>query len=976
MLHNINTILLIITFTVQTALAMYFIARDWKNATYLSFSVLLLSLAWWAMSFVVWAISINPLWILFWIHTCYASVVIAPAALLYFSIVFPKPDFIQLKPGLVFAFLPTLVIGIACFIDGLITKGIAPPFTVPESGPYYMFYISYIIAYSAYSLFIILSKYKRAVEKEKLQIQYFLLGLTLFIFMGTFTNWILSTVLGLATSGPIMTETIGPFSSLIMTGLMAYSIIRYKLLGIDDLLSRGTIFIAAAVMIIGSVSIIASGNLQNLIPFNVIVADAAIGLYILFQNRKSEINRMFCALSLCMAFWVCAILNFTGAVTIASAGLWGKLSFIGPMLIPPIFFYFTNIFPRKERDISASEIVLMAIIPLAAIAMLPTDFILKDVILTEAGYSMVYGIGYVLFLSYFIINIGYSIFHMMGKYFSSAGIEKMQTRYLLVGAALSALFACITSVALPWLNEYRFIGYSPLFMVIFLWTTAYAIGVSRLLSIEYMIQKGFVYIVTTAIFTAFYILAGLISGQMPMDILGYKPLIAFMFFALIASVIYQPVYEYIMELSDRLLYGGRYNYQKTLLGLSQGITSVIKFDSLINLIISTFLDNIKVEEISVLLFDESKKRFKSAPCDLKTGGKYKRIDFDAAGPIAAYLAANRDVLVRDEIESEIDKHSYALTEKGLIASYKALREELGKLEMAVWVPVISKGDLTAIICLGYKMSGDMYTDEEISLLETLANQVAVAFENSKMYTTIAKQYEELKTTKDKLSEADKLASLGTMAAGMAHEIKNPLSSMKVFTQLLHERYEDAEFRVKFEEVISKEINRIDRIVEGLLSFAMSPESKVSSVNVQEILEEVLNDMKDGIQRGGITVVKKFDPVPMVQAEKDQLRRAFSNVIVNANEAMSNGGKLEIQTSADEPSKTVLVKISDSGHGISKDHLKHIFDPFFTTRHYGTGLGLTITQSIINEFKGNIEIQSEEGKGTTATISLPASQPVI
>jgi signal transduction histidine kinase len=115
---------------------------------------------------------------------------------------------------------------------------------------------------------------------------------------------------------------------------------------------------------------------------------------------------------------------------------------------------------------------------------------------------------------------------------------------------------------------------------------------------------------------------------------------------------------------------------------------------------------------------------------------------------------------------------------------------------------------------------------------------------------------------------------------------------------------------------------------------------------------------------------------MVQAEKDQLRRAFSNVIVNANEAMSNGGKLEIQTSADEPSKTVLVKISDSGHGISKDHLKHIFDPFFTTRHYGTGLGLTITQSIINEFKGNIEIQSEEGKGTTATISLPASQPVI
>ena len=822
MLHDINNVLMIFCFTVQAALAIYIISKDWKNATNVSFCMFMFWIMLWEISYIFWAVSINPVWIRFWIEMNFMSASIISVSFLYFSIVFPRPNFVRLRLDIVLAFLAVLIISVASFTD-FVSKGISPPYVEPEHGPGAMIYYLVILAILGYSFFIMAYKYKRAEEKEKLQMQYFLLGLSSSFVIGVVSNFILVSE-GVESFGPIMMNAIGPISTMAVVVLLAYSIIRYKLLGIDDLLSRGIIFITSAVIIIGSISIIASGNLQNLIPFNVIVADAAIGLYILFQNRKSEINKAFCALSLCMAFWVCAIINFMGAMTIASAGLWGKLSFIGPILIPPIFFYFTNIFPRKERDISATEMVLMALIPLAAIAMLPTDFILKDVILTEVGYSMVYGIGYILFLSYFIINIGYSIFHMMGKYFSSAGIEKMQTRYLLVGAALSALFACITSVALPWLNEYRFIGYSPLFMVIFLWTTAYAIGVSRLLSIEYMIQKGFVYIVTTAIFTAFYILAGLISGQMPMDILGYKPLIAFMFFALIASVIYQPVYEYIMELSDRLLYGGRYNYQKTLLGLSQGITSVIKFDSLINLIISTFLDNIKVEEISILLFDESRKRFKSAPCDLKTGGKYKKIEFDAAGPIAAYLSAHRDVLVRDEIESEIDKHSYALTEKGLLASYKALRDELGKLEMAVWVPVISKGDLTAIICLGYKMSGDMYTDEEISLLKTLANQVAVAFENSKMYTTIAKQYEELKQTKDKLSEADKLASLGTMAAGMAHEIKNPLSSMKAFTQLPHERYNDAEFRKKFEEVIPEEINRIDRIVEGLLSFAGSPGS--------------------------------------------------------------------------------------------------------------------------------------------------------
>ena len=974
MLHDINNIIMIFCFTVQAALAVYLISRDWKNATNISFCGLLLSVMLWEISYVFWAVSINPLWIRFWIDMNFLFAPPLTVSFLYFTLVFPRPDFIRLRLDTALVSLGMLVLSVACFTN-LITKGISPPYVEPEHGPWAIIYYLAVIGTLGYSFLIMLSRYKRAEEKEKLQMQYFLLGLSSSAVIGAISNFILVSE-GLESFGPIMTNTIGPISTLGMIALMAYSIIRYKLLGIDDLLSRGVIFIAGAFIIIGSVSIIASGNLMNLIPFNVIVADAAIGLYILFQNRKSEINRAFCALSLCMAFWVYTILNFMGSATLASAEIWGRLSFIGPILIPPIFFYFTNVFPRKERDLSSAEVALMSIIPLAAIAMLPTDFILKEAVSTESGFSMVYGMGYVLFISYFIINIGYSIFHMAGKYFSSAGIEKMQTRYLLVGAALSALFAGVTGIALPWLSEYRFVGYSPLFMIIFLCTTGYAISVSRLLSIEYMMQKGFIYLVTTCIFTAFYIVAGIISGQMPMDILGYKPLIAFMFFALIASIIYQPVYEYLMDLSDRLLYGGRYNYQKTLLGLSQGITSVIKLDALINLIISTFLDNIKVEEISILLFDENRKRFKSAPCDLKTGGKYKRIEFDATGPIAAYLSANKDVLVRDEIESEIDKHSYALAEKRSLNSYKALRDELGKLEMAVWVPVISKGDLTAIICLGYKMSGDMYTDEEISLLKTLANQVAVAFENSKMYTTIAIQYDELKQAKDKLSEADRLASLGTMAAGMAHEIKNPLSSMKVFTQLLHERYGDAAFREKFEEVIPKEISRIDRIVEGLLSFARSPESKLSSVNVQETLEEILTDMKDGMERSGITVVKKFDPVPQVQAEKDQLKRAFSNVIVNANEAMANGGKLDIQTSADEPSKTIQVKIIDSGHGISKEHLKHIFDPFFTTRHYGTGLGLTITQSIINGFKGHIDIQSEEGKGTTATISLPAFQPVI
>lgn len=740
----------------------------------------------------------------------------------------------------------------------------------------------------------------------------------------------------------------------------------------NGVLSKGVFFISAAILIIGSVNIIVSGNTRLLIPFNVILVDIAIGLYILFQNRKGEINMAFCALSISLAFWAYATQRLTYSLTPLSAMLWGKLVYIGPAFAAPLFYYFTFVFPKRTGNLSGTQRIFMFLLPVAAIAMLPTDLILKESVLAEGGRAIVFGVGYSFLLAYFIIYIGYGIANMIGKYNSSLGGERMQARYLLFGVILSAVFAGITSLILPWLGEYRFTGYGPLFALIFLATTAYAIGVARLLSIEFMMQKGLIYLVISTILTLFYVLAGLASGQPLEYILGDKTIVAFMFFALFASILYQPVYRFILELSDRLLYGGRYNYQKTLLNMSHGITSVIKLSELIRLIVSNFLDNIKVKEMSVLLLDENRNRFKSAPCDIKTAGKYKRIEFDAGEPIATYLSAKKDILVRDEVESEIGRHPSLLSQAGPFSSFHGLRDELEKLGMAVWIPVISKEKLIAIICLGYKLSGDMYTDEDIELLRILANQIAVAFDNSMMYSTISRQYEELKRAKDKLDEADKLASLGTMAAGMAHEIKNPLSSMKVFSQLLHDRYEDPDFRKKFEEIIPTEISRIDRIVEGLLGFARSPEMKLSQVNIQELFEEILTDFKGDIERGNINIIKKFNDVPDIHADREQLLRAFSNIILNAVQAMPAGGQLEIELGSDKLSKSVTAKIADTGQGIPKEQLNHIFDPFFTTKHYGTGLGLTISHSIIDKHMGTIDIQSESSKGTTVTVTLPVS----
>jgi signal transduction histidine kinase len=139
-----------------------------------------------------------------------------------------------------------------------------------------------------------------------------------------------------------------------------------------------------------------------------------------------------------------------------------------------------------------------------------------------------------------------------------------------------------------------------------------------------------------------------------------------------------------------------------------------------------------------------------------------------------------------------------------------------------------------------------------------------------------------------------------------------------------------------------------------------------------MIEEILADLNEDIERGNIKVQKKFNPVPNIQADRDQLFRAFANIILNAIQAMPSGGQLDLVLEADKLSKFVTAKIADTGQGISKEQLKHIFDPFFTTKHYGTGLGLTISHSIIDKHRGGIDIQSESSKGTTVTVTLPVS----
>jgi PAS domain S-box-containing protein len=229
----------------------------------------------------------------------------------------------------------------------------------------------------------------------------------------------------------------------------------------------------------------------------------------------------------------------------------------------------------------------------------------------------------------------------------------------------------------------------------------------------------------------------------------------------------------------------------------------------------------------------------------------------------------------------------------------------------------------------------------------------------------------------RLRRSDRLAALGTLAAGLAHEIKNPLTSILTFSRHLSRRYADEGFRDKFQSVVPRELERINEIVDRLLELARPARLHFSTVRLPALLDGVVELYTNEIEAKRITVVREYARnVPAVEADESAIYRAFVNLVANALEAMSARGHLTLRVGwAESPIRRayhghVRVEVEDTGAGIPMPDRDRIFNPFYTTKEGGTGLGLALTHKIIEEHRGTIDVASAPGVGTTFRVMLP------
>jgi signal transduction histidine kinase len=266
---------------------------------------------------------------------------------------------------------------------------------------------------------------------------------------------------------------------------------------------------------------------------------------------------------------------------------------------------------------------------------------------------------------------------------------------------------------------------------------------------------------------------------------------------------------------------------------------------------------------------------------------------------------------------------------------------------------------------------DAFSPEDVSLLESLAVQLAVAVENSRQYR--------------RLQERDRLAALGQMAAGLAHEVKNPLGAIKGAAQLLNEPTADSRLEPserEFVQIILEEVERLDRVVGSVLDYARPSKGNPSVVDVNEVVKGTLRVVASERTVPHVQTVLGKD-LREVQADAEQLRQVLINLVRNAVQATAGYGTVTVTTRTRRPpvlgaatdgkSGWVEISVQDDGPGMAPNVYKNLFVPFFTTKESGTGLGLAISQRIVEDMGGRIEVNSQPGSGSTFTLVLPAAR---
>lgn len=676
-----------------------------------------------------------------------------------------------------------------------------------------------------------------------------------------------------------------------------------------------------------------------------------------WSKGKKQLNRIWAIFCFCVAIWGLGAFKFATTLDVESVLFWLRFGHLGVIMLPALFLHF--IYDFLEIVKRTKSLLIVYACSALFLTLNITDWSgLTSLLISHVRFvfNQFYvdsppGLLYPTFLFYYFGTIIYAHYIAIIRYRSADQLKQMQMKYFLMATIVgfsggaSAFFMVFGIDIYPTLHITV-----PLYPIIM----TYAIVNYKLMDIEVVIKKTLVFAgLFTFVYAVFVTFAYL--GQFWFEQLGANRWAAMIPSVLVVILILRPLENYLIRITDKYLFQKKFDYKHLIRQFMDELKSMnLNPQDIAQSTLDFLAMSIRPESSAVFMLNNFTNNYdllgqSSVKKDISDAGKQSKF-FDEVRLIGRIINLKKDIAIQGADKVQLSKSGIELV-----------------------IPLMIRNDLLGVLLLGVKKSGEGYSDEDIEVLADLSGALAIAINNAQLF--------------EQRADAEKRAMIGTLAAGINHEIGNPLNIIKVRLQSFKLLHDQGLLKDKTKDDLINDFlgiinsclqgtRRIADITEKIAEFA-KPDKKLvfDKVNVEQSLESTIDLLKNQVAVDKVSIIKKINcNTPWIQADKGQFGQIVFNLIRNAVQAMNKeNSQIEVIVNASKDEIDILIK--DNGMGIPARNLEKLFTPFYTTKEpgKGTGLGLSLVKIMVERNNGKIGVESTEGIGTTFKLTFKGGE---
>lgn len=683
-------------------------------------------------------------------------------------------------------------------------------------------------------------------------------------------------------------------------------------------------------------------NIYILIP--IVEAAFCVGLLaLLIVNGLRHIaRRPFSFFLIFMGLWGFFVFVMRSISNLDDAFFWEKLVFFAILSAALFFYRFTlSLTGTKESKWIRYPIYLLYV---GSMVLVPTGLVVSGMQTMWYGKAPIVGPLFFIYVlsAYAPIVLGLRV--LVRHYRQSRSLsERVRDSYIIAGIIATLLGA--TTDFLPALG----ISMYPLGIIgniLFCLLATIAMLRYGLLEVKVILRRGAAYSLISILMLTIFAVVIFLASSLFQEARSPIVLIIAIVVVFATATVFHPVQTRAQRAVDRWFFRDRYDHLKALERFTKDTKDIIDLKQLSLSLLSMIAQGMQSRSVYLLLPSPASGDFVN----------YAQYGEASAG--TPCFPANSLLTQAMKFQDGL----VDVNDMDIVPSLRDVsdsdRQMLATNQLELLISLKTRGQLTGILVLGNKISGETYSTEDRQLLSTVANQAAISIENARLFEDLKQQ----------LIKASKLASLGELAANVAHEVNNGLQSVINFATILYQDIKDDDMK-KDCKIIESEALRARNIVEILLGIARKERTEKEATNINDLLRSVVTLARLRTKSGNVDIVENYSKQsPLVFGSAEQLRQVFINILTNAIDAIPNEGKIVIETAIQNGH--IVVTIADTGIGIPSHLIDRLFEPLFTTKGNGTGLGLTVSLSIVRDHGGIIDVDSVENQGTKFTVTLP------